>query len=101
MNRPVLFCRARMPMCPKCEQPLPRVQLDIGSMFAICGYRKGGQLCGQRIHVLGTGNGVCVVVGLTDNEYGYYTKRQYLISQFYEELGILATLESRGNLPAA
>lgn len=101
MNRPVLFCRARMPMCPKCWQPLSRIQLDIGSMFAICGYRRGGRRCGQRLHILGTGSGVCIVVGLTDDEYELYTKQRNLISELYEDLGILATLESKGNLPAA
>jgi hypothetical protein len=90
-----------MPMCPKCEQPIPRMQLDLGSMFVVCGYRKGGKRCGQRLHILGTGHGVCVVVGLTKEEYEYYTKRQYLVPWFYEELGILATLGSQGNLPAA
>jgi len=101
VNRPILFCRAHTPICPRCAQPLPRIQLDIGSMFAICGYRKGGGRCGQRLHILGTGHGVCVVVSLSAHEYGYYTKRQHLIAGLYEELGILATIESQGNLPAA
>ncbi len=91
-----------MPMCPKCWQPLSRIQLNTGSMFAICGYRKGGRRCGQRLHVMGTGSsGVCVVVALTEEEYEYYTKHQFLISELYEDLGILTTLETRGNVPAA
>ena len=90
-----------MPICPKCWQPVQRLQLDIGSMFAICGYRRGGRRCGQRLHLMGTGGGVCVVVALSDVEYERYTKQQHLIAELYDDLGILATIDTPGHLPAA
>lgn len=88
VNRPVLFCRAHTPICPRCDQPLPRLQLDFGSLFAICGYRNKGQRCGQRLHIKAV-DGVCIVIGLTPDEYEHYTRRRKPIDRLYAELGII------------
>jgi len=98
VNRPVLICESRKPVCPKCEMPLHRYDIREGSLFMICGYRppRGGpgrapteRRCGQRLHVLGTNLGVCLVVGLTNEEYDRFTNQPHQINEMYAELGIL------------
>jgi len=99
VNRPVLFCRACKPICPQCGKTLPRLQIDTGSIFTICGAksaRSGSRRgpdegrCGQRLHILGTGRGVCIVMTLTTEEYLQYTQAPYSIEEMYEDLQVLA-----------
>ena len=99
--RNLLICRARNPLCPRCGNPIHRVQVDTGSVFATCdALRTAAELradprlqsrCGAHLHILGTGHGLCLVVGLSDDEFTYLAGRPRDPTELYEYLGALAT----------
>lgn len=77
------------------------MQVDTGSVFATCDAQRTHQelrsdpgapaKCGARLHILGTGHGLCLVVALSDDEYTYLTGRPRDPTELYEYLGALAT----------
>lgn len=97
--RLLLVCRAHAPLCPKCGNPIRRVHVETGSVFAWCDAALPRQKrrnpdvlerCEAHLHILGTGHGLCLVIELTAAEHEYLSERPRDVLELYEYLGVVA-----------
>src|SRR5438094_772651 len=99
--RPDLARMERAARLARCCSPIHRVQVDTGPVFTICdAIRRKPELraepgaperCSARLHILGAGHGLRLVVALSDDEYTYLTGRPNDPTVSYEYVGALAT----------
>ena len=101
--RPAQVCDAARPVCPRCGGVLRRVHTLLGSLVARCENRaqavrriaENVDRCGQHVHILGAPEGVCIVVGITRQEF----ERAIAgigARELYEQLGVFPSPGGRG-----
>ena len=97
--RLLLVCRANAPLCPRCGNPIYRVHVETGSVFASCDavlprrQRRdpaAREKCGTHLHILGAGHGICLVAELSKEEHEYLAARPRDVLELYEYLGLVA-----------
>jgi hypothetical protein len=78
--------------CPKCGGVIRRIRPVLGSLLAYCENRhptRHGEKCGQHVHVLGAPEGVCIVRGITREQFDQARAAGVRAVQLYRELGDL------------
>lgn len=82
-GRPLAFCLALVPRCPRCNEAIHGAHPANGATWMQCRsrrrhgpnretFRRGAEQCGQWVYVVSAAGGVCVVVPVTHGEHRQY-----------------------------